>query len=78
MPINGLVCFLLLVCFGLVASARRRRRPKPKSQLTPWHPELVRRKAVPLLGFYLFAYGGVPRSAASVVSKSPYGRPICQ
>jgi hypothetical protein len=26
--------------------------------MTPWHPELGRRKAIPLLGFYLFAYGG--------------------
>ena len=58
MPIEGLVFFVLLVCFGLWRSAKPRPRPKPKPQLTPWHPELGRRKANALLVFYLLAYGG--------------------
>jgi hypothetical protein len=56
----GLICFVPLTCFVLWRSARFGLRvgprPKPKPQMTPWHPELGR-KATPLLVFYLFAYG---------------------
>ena len=61
MPIEN-VCFLLLASFVLRRSARFGLRfgprPKSKPQMTPWHPELGRRKAIPLLVFYLLAYGG--------------------
>jgi hypothetical protein len=56
----GLICFVPLACFVLWRSARFGLRfgpqPKPKPQMTPWHPELGRRKAISLLVFYLFAY----------------------
>jgi hypothetical protein len=49
----GPVCFVLLACFVLWRSARFGLRfgprPKSKPQMTPWHPELGRKKAVAVL-----------------------------
>jgi hypothetical protein len=45
----GLICFIPLACFVLWRSARFGLRfgprPKPKPQMTAWHPELGRKKA---------------------------------
>ena len=57
----GPICFVLLACYVLWRSARFGLRfgprPKSKPQMTPWHPELGRKKANVRLVFYLFIYG---------------------